>query len=962
MSKSIRIKGARENNLQNIDVEIPRDKLTVVTGVSGSGKSSLAFDVLYGEGQRRFMESLSAYARSRIPLIKRPAVDSVKGLSPVLSISQARGVRNPRSTVGTLTEILTYMRLLYSTIGVPHCPYCMNEVPSKTPHQIAEHIQSLPGGTIIEILAPFSKIYGETYEFLLDEIRNHGCRNIRLEGELRSTSDKIELDEEIEYRIEGIVDKFTINGDQIKQIVNSIIECLRIGEGFLKLNITNLENLPDPEGFYSLLSCPEHHVLAGDFLPWYFSSNEGDSYCRTCGGLGTHMTANPILMVAHPGKSLRDGAIDRGSFNLDTSTYKRLINWNYCMAYSMGEHYGFSLDTPFNELPEAAKHKIFYGTEGEKFQMLRPPDEDREHENFGKMFSFRGIIPRLDAWYRKLCKERKQNDPGYTWIEKRMVESVCPDCKGTKLLPKRMLVKVNGRNIHELSTMPLEELRLFLDIIDIPQEKDHLASPILDELKKRIDLMLDIGLYYLSLNRRADTVSGGELQRTRLSTQLGSELMGMLVVLDEPSIGLHPRDSIKVIDTLKKLRDVGNTVIVVEHDVETMKAADHIIEMGPGPGVHGGTVVAQGILEDIKRTEASVTGQYLRGTKRIDLPEHRRQSNGHSLRIFNARENNLKGVDADIPLGVFICVTGVSGSGKSSLVNEILYKKLHAVFRDRRIIPGTHDRLEGIEHLRDVRNIDQSSIGRSSRSNPATYVGFFDKVRELFAELPESKENLYEMSDFSFNQNSGGRCPECKGEGIVTTQLQFMPDIESICPVCKGARFTREILDIKYKGKSIADVLEMTVEEAIPFFEDVNLIHHKLKTMDELGLGYLKLGQPSNQLSGGECQRIKLAKELGKIKGTSDTLYIFDEPTTGLHLADIQKLLDCLNRLVDQGNTVLVIEHHMDVIKSSDFVIDLGPSGGKEGGEIVATGTPEEVAQVSNSFTGKFLKEVMGET
>ncbi|MFW9847593.1 MAG: excinuclease ABC subunit UvrA [Candidatus Thorarchaeota archaeon] len=962
MSKSVRIKGARENNLQNISVEIPRDKLTVITGVSGSGKSSLAFDVLYGEGQRRFMESLSAYARSRIPLVKRPDVDSVKGLSPVLSISQARGVRNPRSTVGTLTEIQTYLRLLFAAIGIPHCPYCDTEIKSKTPHQIAEHIQSLPEGTTIEILAPFFKIYGENWEYLIDIIRNHGCRNIRLDDELKSTSDKLDLDEDEEYRIEGIVDKFTVNGDQTKDIVASIIDCVRIGEGLVRLNIQNPENLTSsPDSFYKHLSCPEHHILAGDFLPWYFSANEGDSWCHTCGGLGTHRTAIPTLMIVNPDKSLREGAIDRGSFNIDTSTFKRIINWRYVIAYSMGEHFGFSLDTPFKDLPEDIQNKFFYGTDGEKFKLLKPPDEKRDHENFGKEFSFRGIVARLDAFYRKLCREGKQHDPGYSWVEKRMVESLCPDCKGTKLLPQRMLVRINDKNIHELASLPLVDLRKFVDGIKPGKDKEQIAEPILEELKKRIDLMLEIGLYYLSLNRRADTISGGELQRTRLSTQIGSELMGMLVVLDEPSIGLHPRDGKKVIDTLKKLRDVGNTVIVVEHDVDTMKAADNIIEMGPGPGVHGGTVVAQGLIDDIMDTDNSITGQYLRGAKKITIPEKRRKSNGHSINIFSARENNLKKVDVELPLGLFLCITGVSGSGKSSLINEVLYKKLHSIFRDRRIIPGKHDLIEGIENLRDVRNIDQTPIGRSSRSNPATYVGFSDKIREIFANLPASKEKNYEMSEFSFNQNSGGRCPECKGEGIVTTEMQFMPDIESVCPACKGARFTKEILEIKFKDKSIADVLDLTVEEAIPFFEDVNLIHHKLKTMDELGLGYLKLGQPSNQLSGGESQRIKLAKELGKIKASHDTLYIFDEPTTGLHLADIQKLLDCLNRLVDQGNTVLVIEHHLDVIKSADYVIDLGPSGGDEGGEIVAIGTPEEVSKVNRSFTGQYLKELLEE-
>ncbi|MHA2242204.1 MAG: excinuclease ABC subunit UvrA, partial [Candidatus Thorarchaeota archaeon] len=714
MSKSVRIKGARENNLQNIDVEIPRDKLTVITGVSGSGKSSLAFDVLYSEGQRRFMESLSAYARSRIPLVKRPDVDSVKGLSPVLSISQARGIRNPRSTVGTLTEIQTYLRLLFATIGIPHCPYCDTEIQSKTPHQIAEHIQSLAEGTTIEILAPFFKIYSENWEYLIDTIRNHGCRNIRLDDELRSTSDKLDLDEDEDYRIEGVVDKFTINGDQTKEIVASLIECLRIGEGFVRLNISNPENLTSsPQDFYASLSCPEHHILAGDFLPWYFSANEGDSYCLTCGGLGTHRTAIPTLIIANPDKSLREGAIDRGSFQIDTSTYKRLINWNYVLAYSMGEHFGFSLDAPFKDLPDDIQSKLFYGTDGEKFEMLRPPDEEREHPNFGKEFSFRGIVPRLDAWYRKLCREGKQHDPGYAWVEKRMVESLCPDCRGTKLLSQRMLVRINERNIHELASLSLEDLRKFTVEIKPGKNKEQFAGPILDEMKKRLELMLEIGLYYLSLNRRADTISGGELQRTRLSTQIGSELMGMLVVLDEPSIGLHPRDGIKVIDTLKKLRDIGNTVIVVEHDVDTMKAADHIIEMGPGPGVHGGTVVAQGLIEDIQHIEDSITGQYLRGTREIALPTNRRKSNGHSIKISNARENNLKHVDVDIPLGLFLCVTGVSGSGKSSLINEVLYKKLHSVFRDRRIIPGKHDVIEGIEYLKDVRNIDQTPIGRS---------------------------------------------------------------------------------------------------------------------------------------------------------------------------------------------------------------------------------------------------------
>ncbi|MGY5879940.1 MAG: excinuclease ABC subunit UvrA [Candidatus Thorarchaeota archaeon] len=959
MRTTIEISNARENNLKNVSLEIPRDKLVVVTGVSGSGKSSLAFDVLFGEGQRRFMESLSAYARSRIPLVKKPAVDYVKGLSPVLSISQSQGIRNPRSTVATLTETHSYVRLLYSTVGESHCPFCDKVISSRTPHQVADRIQSLPSGTEVEILAPVFKIFGETYEFLFDEIRNVGCRDLWIDGNRKSITEKIELDEDENYNIETVVDRFVINGDQSKQIVHSLIECQTIGEGFVHVKIINTDEKEiDVDSFYGDMACPEHRIHAGELLPWYFSSNESDAACRTCSGLGTYMRTDPFLIVADPDKSIREGAIEKFALNMELKTFKRIINWHYVRIYSLAKHYGFSLDTPFKELPEDIKQIIFHGTQGEKFEILRPPEEDREHSNFGRMMVDHGILSRIDKWYKRSSKRRSPKDYEERLVQRFLVERDCPDCHGRKLRNTRMLTRINGKNIHEFGNIPLDELYEFIDTIKVRAEKKHIAGPIITEVKKRIELMLEIGLDYLSLNRRADTLSGGELQRTRLTTQIGSELMGMLVVLDEPSCGLHAKDSMKVVDTLRKLRDIGNSIVVVEHDVDTMLAADHIIEMGPGPGVHGGKVVAQGVIEEIKKSAESITGQYLSGRKTIPVPENRRKSNGHVLRIIGARANNLKSLDVEIPLGVFVAASGVSGSGKSSLIDEILHKKLQSVFQDRRIIPGPHDRVEGIEHLKDVRNIDQSPIGRSSRSNPATYVGVFDKIRKIFADLPESTERGFTYSDFSYNQ-TGERCPDCKGEGVVRTELQFMPDVESICPACKGSRFTEEIQEIKYREKSIADVLDMTVEEAMEFFADVNLIFHKLGTMSELGLGYLKLGQPSNQLSGGEAQRVKLAKELGKLKSEKGNLYILDEPTTGLHLDDIQKLLECLNRLVNAGNTVLVIEHHLDVIKSADYVIDLGPSGGKDGGKLVAAGTPEEIAEVSESHTGTYLKPLL---
>jgi excinuclease ABC subunit A len=906
------------------------------------------------------MESLSAYARTRIPQVKRPKVDFVKGLSPVLSISQSTGVRNPRSTVGTITETQSYLRLLFSAIGVPYCPYCGSKTQSKTIHQIAEHVEALPGGTEIEILAPMKRIYGENYEFLLDEVRNSGCKDVRIDGELRSTSDKIELDEEQEYRIEALVDRFVLNGDQTKQIVGSLQRCHTVGEGFVRIHISNADEMDiDTKKFMKGIACKEHKIVAADLLPWYFSPNESDSACRTCLGLGTYLRAEAFLLVVDPEKSIRQGALERFVLNPDLRTFKRIINWPYVRFYSMAEHFGFSLDTPFKDLPEKIKDILFHGTQGEKFELLKPPEIEKDHKNFGMIVSDTGILDRIDRWYKRTSKQRTPKDYEERMAQKLMVENGCPDCHGTKLNEQRLLIKINDRNIHDLGLLSLRDLRDFMDSIEVEESKAHIAVPIVAEVKKRLDLMIGIGLDYLNLNRRADTLSGGELQRTRLTTQIGSELMGMLVVLDEPSIGLHPRDTLKIVSTLKELRDIGNTVVVIEHDVDTIKSADHIIEMGPGPGLHGGSIVSEGPIEVIEACADSVTGQYLSGARTIAVPSERRSSNGESLSIMGASANNLRNVDVEIPLGLLVAVTGVSGSGKSSLIDDILHKRLRQVFRDRRIIPGAHDRVDGIEHIRDVRNIDQTPIGRSSRSSPATYIGIYDRIRKIFSGLPESENRGYTYSDFSFNQTSAGRCAECKGVGFVTTELQYMPDVVSVCPACKGARFSEEILEIKYRGKSIAEVLDMTVEEAKEFFSDTKLIQHKLAVMSELGLGYLTLGQPATQLSGGEAQRVKLARELGKIKRDRDNLYILDEPTTGLHLADIQRLLDCLNRLVDAGNTVLVIEHHVDVIKSADYVIDLGPGGGVDGGEVVAAGTPESVAKSPDSFTGEYLRAVL---
>ena len=803
---------------------------------------------------------------------------------------------------------------------------------------------------MIEIYAPVFKIYDEDYRYLFDTLRRRGVGKLRIDGQEYDVGDQIELDEEETYQIEAFIDKFEVNSDLHQVMLDTIRECQRVGEGFIKIHIP--EKIEDSKSFYQDFTCPHHQLVMGELQPWYFSPNEGDSACLTCRGLGVYRRAVPWLIIVNEKKSIREGAINESIFALE-HPFKYLVIW------SLAKHFGFSLDSPFKDLAPAHKDLIFYGTKGKKFTLEQPEDLKQTFSNVGKKVAFEGLIPPINRWYKERVRNearrsaRTMDDHIYF---RGMTNVTCPDCQGKKLLPQRLLVRLNSRNLFELGEMTLTELRAFLDTLIINEERKHVEEPIIEELKKRLDLLCEIGVGYVSLNRNAHTLSGGEIQRVRMSTQIGSGLMGMLYILDEPSIGLHQRDNFRIINTLKKLRDIGNTVIVVEHDTEMMEAADWILDLGPGSGDHGGEIVAQGTVHDIKNTSSSVTGQYLSRKKTIPTPKKRRPLNGQYITIFEAEENNLKKIDVKIPLGMFVCVTGVSGSGKSSLINDTLTNALISRFRDRRVTAGKHKEIKGLKYLKDVRIMDQSPIGRTSRSNPATFVGFFNKIRGIFADLPESKERAYTKTTFSYNSKDSGRCDECEGTGEIVTLLQFMPDVRTICPVCKGKRFKSEILEIEYKGYNIADVLNLPVEKALDVFKDVRLIHHKLKVMDDLGLGYLKLGQSSTTLSGGEAQRIKLANELGKLKRQEHNLYVFDEPSIGLHLADIKKLLFTIDKLIAGGNSVIVIEHNLDIIKMADYIIDLGPDGGNEGGFLVASGTPEEICETKNSFTGQYLR------
>lgn len=949
----IEISGANQNNLKNVSVEIPRDKLTVITGVSGSGKSSLAFDVIYGEGQRRFLDSISTFAKSRISQLKKAKVEYVRGLSPVIAIEQKKSNNNPRSTVGTVTDISDYLRLLYATAGEGVCPECGQALKQLSAAQIAEHIQSLPGGTIVELRAPVYKSFGEDYDYTFQQLREKGYKNLLVDGEPYSLAEKRELDETRDYQIELIIDRFTLKKDTYIQITKTIEAAMLALEEDIMIKVEVIGEVD--QSFYTGFCCPKHHFTLCEMQPFHFSFNSPASACHTCLGVGMSYVVEPRFLVVAPEKSINRGALKNTVFNPNgRDSYKSVI------MYSLSQKYGFSLDTPFHELPNHIHDILFYGTKGEPVEMLQPPFSNKKNWITGRERPFWGFVHELESWYRHYIRKSTTTEafePNF--IKECMIEKICPECKGARLKKQRLQVTVGEKNIDQLGRMQLPELLEFLNSLHFDPKIENVATTIIREISNRLTLLIDIGLHYINLNRRSDSISGGEMQRIKMSTQISSELMGMLYVMDEPSIGLHPRDSNRVIETMKKLRDIGNTVIVVEHDLDTIKNADHIIEIGPGPGIHGGTVVAAGTLKDIMEETKSKTGQYLSGAAKIVVPKQRRNLGDHFLSIQGARENNLKNIDLDIPLGVFVCITGVSGSGKSSLINEILYKQLKINKTGARIVAGEHDFVFGADLINNVINIDQTPIGRNSKSNPATYIGLYDKIRELFAMQPEAMEKGYTAIDFSLTHANGTRCEHCAGDGILVTNLQFMADIETICPMCKGMRFSEEGLEIKYKDKSIADVLEMTVEEALQFFHDHKYLKHKLGIMNELGLGYMRLGQSSTTLSGGEAQRVKLAYELAKIKKGAHNLYIMDEPTTGLHLSDIDKLLICMNKLVDNGHTVIVIEHHLDVIKSADYIIDIGPEGGSKGGFIVAEGTPEQVTKVEASHTGMFLKEVL---
>ncbi|MEO7458076.1 MAG: excinuclease ABC subunit UvrA [Gemmatimonadaceae bacterium] len=925
--ETVAVQGARVHNLKNVSLEIPRDKLIVVTGLSGSGKSSLAFDTIYAEGQRRYMESLSSYAKRFVAQVAKPDVDFVYGLSPVISIEQKTIASNPRSTVGTMTDISSYLNLLYATIA--HAP-----VPSKSAAQILEIMLGLPAGTEVELRAPVAPVYGEELEFVFTEVRKKGIRRMVIDGKAIDLSADVSVDESKVKRMAAVVDRLVVSPKNEKAIKAAIANTLLVGDGLIEVHAKNKVVY---NGF-------------GEVSPAYFVFNLPESACRTCGGLGVQKLTHPELLVPDPQRSILGGCFVKEAFKYNPDTWDGRIMW------TVSQMLGFSLDTPWRELPESVRSQILYGIEGKRFRTTTPPGAKVSREDWARHeVGFHGIARRIERHYRHYRQRGEGSSGMEAWLDKVMVEHVCPDCHGSRLRATRLLFTINGKTINDVGQLHFDELYDFLGTIKPTGRGSDAGRQVLNEIRGRIKLLLGIGLDYLNFNRRSNTLSGGESQRIRLSTQIGSGLMGMLYVLDEPSIGLHPKDNVKMIATLESLRDIGNTVIVVEHDEDTIRAADHIVEMGPGPGVHGGEVVVQGTLADVLKSKASPTGQFLSGKRSIATPKERREGLGTSVVVRGARENNLKSVDVEFPLGKLIAITGASGSGKSTLVNDILYKALWKKLVDTRTLPGAHDGVDGMEHVHKVVSIDQTPIGRNSRSNPATFIGFYDNIRELFTQAPLAVERGYKAGRFSFNVK-GGRCEECQGEGVITTQLYFMPDVEVTCGACKGARFNAETLEVLVRGKTIDDVLNMSVEEGVAFFASEPAIGKKIEVLFELGLGYLTLGQSSTTLSGGEAQRVKIASELSRLQRSKHTLYILDEPTTGLHLADIVRLLESLNRLVDTGHTVILIEHHLDVIKTADHVIDLGPEGGHAGGEIVAVGTPEKIAASKASHTGKFLK------
>jgi excinuclease ABC subunit A len=948
---TIAVQGSRVHNLKNISLEIPRDRLVVVTGLSGSGKSSLAFDTIYAEGQRRYMESLSSYAKRFVAQVTKPDVDYVFGLSPVISIEQKTTGSNPRSTVGTMTDIASYLNLLFATVGEPHCPRSGEATPSRSSSQILEAILKLPDGAEIELRAPVFKIYGEELDTVFTEVRKQGCRTLIVDGKRLDISEQIALEASAVQHMDAVVDRFIVGRTHEKAIKAGIASALLVGDRLMQVHVVKGATRKQSDEFYGGLCSPTHRFVYGDIGPDFFVFNLPESACRTCGGLGVDKLTHPELLVPDTKRSIRGGCFVREAYKYNPDT------WDGTLMYSLAELLGFSLDTPWQDLPEDVRRQILYGIEPRKVVLKPPPEaKGKLEQHAGREVGFGGIARRIERYYRRYRQRGDANSRMEAWLDKVMVEHTCPDCLGARVRATRLLFTVAGKTLYDVGQMNFDELHAFLGAVKPSGRGADAGRQVLKEIRARVELLLGIGLDYLNFNRRSSTLSGGESQRIRLSTQIGSGLMGMLYVLDEPSIGLHPKDNVKMIATLERLRDIGNTVIVVEHDEDTIRAADHLVEMGPGAGVHGGYVVEQGTLDRLLACKASPTGQFLSGKRAISMPSKRRNGNGKALTVRGARENNLKSIDVRLPLGVLLAITGASGSGKSTLINEILYKALWKRLVDTRALPGEHDGVDGMEHVHRVVSIDQSAIGRNSRSNPATYVGFYDTIRDLFTQAPLSVERGYKPGRFSFNVK-GGRCEECQGEGSITTQLYFMPDVEVTCGACKGARFNSETLEVTLRGKTIDDVLKMSIEEGASFFAGEPAVGKKLDVLNDLGLGYLTLGQSSTTLSGGEAQRVKIASELSTLQRSKHTVYILDEPTTGLHLADVERLLESLNRLVDAGHSVLLIEHHMDVIKTADYVIDLGPEGGHAGGEVVIAGTPEDVARCQASHTGRFLRE-----
>lgn len=917
MRDTILVKGARENNLKNVDLEIPRDKFVVFTGLSGSGKSSLAFDTIYAEGQRRYVESLSSYARMFLGQMEKPDVDYIEGLSPAISIDQKTTSKNPRSTVGTITEIYDYLRLLYARVGIPHCPVCGVEIKHQALDSIVDKIMKLDEGTRIQILAPVVRGRKGEYAKLFEDYRKSGYVRVRVDGIIYDLGEDIPLDKNKKHNIEVVVDRLVIREDIKMRLVGSCETASKLSNGLIVVSVPDGEETTYSQRY----SCPEHGIGIEELTPRMFSFNNPAGACKTCSGLGFTMAVDPDLVIPNKDLSILDGAIAATGFgNVSSNSY-------YIRHFaSILRDYGANLSTPVKDIPKEALDKLLYGCETDE-----------------------GIIPCIERRYKQSSSEAVRTE-----IEQLMSDKPCPDCHGNRLSELALAVTVGGINIIDLCKKSVSEAYDFIDNLKLGARDTMIAAQIIKEIKSRLNFLRSVGLQYLTLMRSASTLSGGEAQRIRLATQIGSSLVGVLYILDEPSIGLHQRDNEKLINTLKKLRDLGNTLIVVEHDEDTMRAADYLVDIGPGAGIHGGYIVAAGTPEEVAKNEKSITGQYLSGRKEIPVPKKTRPLTGRSLVIRGAKENNLKNIDVEIPLGVFTSVTGVSGSGKSSLINEILYKTLAVKLNRSRLVPGKCDCIEGIDQLDKVVNIDQSPIGRTPRSNPATYTGMFNDIRELFAQTPDARAKGFKAGRFSFNVD-GGRCDACKGDGIVKIEMHFLPDIYVPCDVCGGKRYNRETLDVKFKDKNIYEVLDMTVEEGLKFFENIPNIYRKLETLYDVGLGYIKIGQPSTTLSGGEAQRIKLATELSK-RSTGRTIYILDEPTTGLHSEDVKKLIKVLQKLTDAGNTVVVIEHNLDVIKCSDHIIDLGPEGGDGGGTVLCTGTPREVSKVPESFTGQYLK------